>query len=268
MLYKKFFNLIRTNRDSWYSRLIGKYSLKLYKAYENDSFDFITNGEAWLIEKVACGARTVFDVGAHEGMWTKLFLSKNSDTQVYAFELIKETYEVLCAKLAGQNNVCAYNLGLSDQNRTCEAEYFPNKNYVSRIYMQKNNPVRRAQSTIIEAQLVTGSDFCLKHNIDHMDFLKIDTEGHDYYVLLGLERLIRNDAIDIIQFEYGRANIYNKTLLLDFYELLSSNYYIGKLYPKYIWFKDYSSRDENFLGPNYVCVNKTKTTIYDRLKRD
>jgi len=40
---------------------------------------------------------------------------------------------------------------------------------------------------------------------------------------------------------------------------------IGKLYPNYVDFKDYSTADEDFLGPNFVAVQKRNAVLIDLL---
>ena len=75
-----------------------------------------------------------------------------------------------------------------------------------------------------------GSDYIFKKNIDHISFLKIDIEGYKNQVLVGMGESF--DKIYVIQFEYGKPNIYAKYYLLDYFKDYSSRFFIGKLYPK------------------------------------
>ena len=43
---------------------------------------------------------------------------------------------------------------------------------------------------------------CAEHGIDRVGLLKIDTEGMEGAVLAGCERLLAEQRIDAIQFEY------------------------------------------------------------------
>ena len=96
-----------------------------------------------------------------------------------------------------------------------------------------------------------------KHGITHVDFLKLDVEGAENRVLQGFANALQDRLIDVIQFEYGRANIISKFLLYDFYVLFQKyGYKVGKIYPNYVDFREYSSDDENFLGPNYLAVRE------------
>ena len=53
----------------------------------------------------------------------------------------------------------------------------------------------------------------INNNINHIDFLKIDTEGYELNVLKVFEEYI--SYIDIIQFEYGGTFLDNNTKLID-----------------------------------------------------
>ena len=50
------------------------------------------------------------------------------------------------------------------------------------------------------------------------------------------------------------------------HELLGSHgYAVGKIYPDYVEFRDYSLDDEDFVGPNYLAVRRERAGWIDRL---
>jgi hypothetical protein len=113
----------------------------------------------------------------------------------------------------------------------------------------------RDEPEVMTLFMVDGDNYCKSRKVDSIDFLKIDTEGHEYQVLLGFKEMLTNKKIRIIQFEYGYANVLTKDLLVDFYRLLGPlGYSIGKLSPDGVDFKTYGLLDEDFKGPNYVAV--------------
>lgn len=78
--------------------------------------------------------------------------------------------------------------------------------------------------------------------------------------------MIKRGQVDVIQFEYGRANLVNRFFLSDFYEFFDTKKYaIGKLFPNYVEFAEYSHAQENFLGPNYVAVKRPLTSLIKTL---
>jgi hypothetical protein len=58
-----------------------------------------------------------------------------------------------------------------------------------------------------------------------------------------------------IQFEYGLFNLGSRTLLLDFYRLLTPfGFQIGRVRPGRVDFQPYHYRQDRFIGGNYVAV--------------
>jgi FkbM family methyltransferase len=61
--------------------------------------------------------------------------------------------------------------------------------------------------------------------INKIDFLKADVEGHEYFVLKGTEGLLKNGGIDFIQIEFGHAARAAKIYLHDIVELAARHAY-------------------------------------------
>jgi hypothetical protein len=53
----------------------------------------------------------------------------------------------------------------------------------------------------VEVDVCTLDDYTTQHNIEKIDFLKIDTEGADTWVLYGAKRLLKEKRIKHILFE-------------------------------------------------------------------
>jgi hypothetical protein len=116
---------------------------------------------------------------------------------------------------------------------------------------------------------VTGDAYCAEHGIRRIDLLKIDTEGLDLRVLRGFDHMLASGAVDVVQFEYGLANIASHTLLADFHAFLGERgFAVGKIWPREVEFRDYDPRlDENFRGPNYLAVRHARDDLIARLMR-
>jgi hypothetical protein len=104
-------------------------------------------------------------------------------------------------------------------------------------------------------RLVKGDTYCAENSIDRINFLKIDTEGHEMAVLAGFARMLAEKRVEIIQFEYGGTWLDSRTQLLDAFELLSRyGYILGKLHPRGIKvYPRYSQALETFRYSNYVA---------------
>jgi hypothetical protein len=116
-------------------------------------------------------------------------------------------------------------------------------------------------SAAFEAQIMTGDEYVARHDIDRIDFLKIDVEGTEHLVLKGFARTLAEGRIRCIQFEYGAFSIDTRVLLRDFHALLAPKYWIGKLFPTGIEFRDYSWTDEDFRFANFLCISRDQPAL-------
>jgi FkbM family methyltransferase len=239
----------------------GARAARLYlEMYENHNYEYDSNGESWLLRRIATIKPTcIFDVGANVGDWTADARAAAPKASVHSFELVPETAAKLEARFAGDVQVTANALGLLDEPGTVRVKHYPAFPAVSSI-SDFPHPLRHEW---IEALTTTGDEYCREHGITHVDLLKVDAEGSDHQVIRGFTSMLEQGAVDIVQFEYGRAAIRNHFLLADFYEFFNGvDMQIGKLYPTWVDFRAYDiHRHEDFLGPNFVAVKNSRDDL-------
>lgn len=153
----------------------------LYWNLVNDDYKHIT-------EKIAQG-RIIFDIGANIGS-TSLYFSKLSpDATIFAFEPNQETFSKLQSNLSFNRNsrILPQNIGLGD------------KNSVMKLFeVDENNPGMNrilpdgSQFPFTTIQIERLDDFCKRHEINKIDFMKIDVEGFEYAVLEGGQNIIKS----------------------------------------------------------------------------
>jgi hypothetical protein len=94
-------------------------------------------------------------------------------------------------------------------------------------------------------------------NINHINFLKIDIEGHELKAFEGFGDYLSGDFIDFIQFEYGGANLDSHSSLMDIYKLLESkDFEIAKIMPYGLELRKYQPFMDNFQYSNYIAISK------------
>ncbi|HLI82761.1 MAG TPA: FkbM family methyltransferase [Bryobacteraceae bacterium] len=229
-----------------------------------ENHDIRTNGEAYLLTTLGAEAKAVADVGANRGLWTLEAARSCPNARIYSSEVVSETREELRANVAGQERVTVLDFGLADHSGTERVKYYPKRSAVSSFY-----DYPRGEPSIWRNERVeTGDWFLEQFGIASVDLLKVDTEGADLRVLRGFEGALSKGAIAVVQFEYGFAAVLARTLLIDFYEFLGSKgYQIGKLHSNGVDFAPYELRNENFFGPNFVAVHRSRNEIAWRLRR-
>lgn len=238
------------------SILFSKFLFKLFNFIENnENCDMLKNGEANFIKFILKNYDNkfiFFDVGANKGDYSNIILELNNSNKNLSgnlFEPVPKCYEILNKKFKSDYFV-VNNLACSNISKKINF-YFNSKDSHSSLFDWEKN------SKKITVNCIKLVDYIKYNKINKINLLKIDAEGNDLFVLKGLEKKLDNKLIDFIQFEYGIPNIYSKTYLKDFYDLLENNgFIIGKLMPNNIEIRKYSHYMENFHNSNYVAVSK------------
>lgn len=255
---------IRKHSGKPIGRAVQRISYAIYRESNNPGYHFADNGELHVLQAFSAvsGHKTVLDVGANIGEWSKACVNLlGNRANVYAFEPSNRSFEKLRLNTQDWENIRPFQIGLSITD--CELDILASDSVPQKSSVEAESA--KATSPQIEdyrkerQRFVRGDGFCRDQGLEHIHFLKIDTEGHDLQVLAGFERTIANDRVDVIQFEYNRLNIFTKYTLNDFYKMLNekftqSGYLIGRIYPSGVLFKPYSVYDENFVDGNFLAV--------------
>jgi len=174
----------------------------------------------------------VFDIGAHIGNYSKLVRNFSKKAKIYAFEPNPLTFRKL-EENAKSYNFTAFCLGCGEKDGRFKLYDYNNQDATPHATFCKNviEKIHSSPSIETEAGVVRLDNFIANElRIKKIDLLKIDTEGYDFMVLKGAQRLICENAIDIIQFEFNEMNIISRVFFKDFVDLLF-NYEFYRLLP-------------------------------------
>ena len=241
----------------------------LNRALGDNNGNMETNGEFFLLRQILCSQRDsedknfiVFDVGANVGEWTTSLLDiakgLRGEGHVHCFEPAPATFSKLQSAMARdrpREKVLCVNAGLSDSDGTMELYINEEKSGVNSFYNRRLEGLGISYDERETVQVTTADNYCRENNISHIDFLKVDVEGHELAVMRGAIGMLKKQAIDYIQFEYGGCWIDSRILFLDMYDFLTSfGYIIGKIMPQGIEFYDkYDQRLETFQMANFLA---------------
>jgi FkbM family methyltransferase len=234
---------------------ILKRHTNLFKGENNNVLE--TNGESRFLLNNLHLCKIIFDVGANVGDWSQIALSGKKDIQLHSFEPCKKAFKELISKKFPDNVHCN-NIGLSSKKQTLPIYGIEGRSSWNSLY-QREELSKLGLGTIKKIEdisLITLEQYCKQNNIDHIDFLKIDVEGHEMETLNGGRLLFEQKKINIVQFEYGGCNIDSRTLLKDFFKFFEKfNYGLYKIYPQHIrLIKEYSQELENFQYQNWIAI--------------
>jgi len=163
----------------------------------------------------------LFDIGAHKGESIKFFIKNFKIQKLYSFEPSQINFKSLeknLKKIQTKNTaVKIENLALGSENKNViikhfsesssstindvdvNSKYFKKKSFL--LFKKKNNKFYEDE----RAKQIKLCDYIYQNKISKIDFLKIDTEGYEMNVLLGLENQL--SKISIIMFEHHYDNM-------------------------------------------------------------
>lgn len=100
-------------------------------------------------------------------------------------------------------------------------------------------------------------NYCSENEIEHINLLKIDIEGHELDVFAGANNMFNKKAIDIVTFEFGGCNIDTRSFFQDFwYFFLGCNMKLLRITPSGYLFpiKSYNEIYEQFRTTNFIAL--------------
>lgn len=150
----------------------------------------------------------IFDVGANIGQSAKEYAKHFPNATIYCFEPISKTFEILDKKLARKKNVHCFKLAFGAQEGEIEVP-LQELSLENTLLDHPELDCAGADSKTEVVIISTIEKFCQEHGIEHIDFLKIDTEGYDLEVLKGAQSLMDAGRVTYVQVETG-MNHYNK----------------------------------------------------------
>lgn len=202
----------------------------------------------------------LFDVGANKGAYTRALLNafgESVDT-IFCFEPSEELVKsFLCFN---DSRVFVINNALGRTKGIVPFYVSESDTGLGSLTKRRLNHFGIEMKKVQDVQLITLDDFVASNDIDHIDLLKLDVEGHELDILEGAKKLLLQNKIGCIQFEFGGCNIDTRTFFQDFWYLLTEDHEfdIYRIAPLgTIKVSRYREMDEMFITTNYIAVNKS-----------
>ena len=168
----------------------------------------------------------LLDIGAHRGESINLFLNNMKVKKIISFEASPINFEFLrkkqkiYSKKFSDTEIIIENIALGSENKMMEFKHFnesssstiKNINEESKYFKRKFNLLNLFNKGKIyqtfKIKIQNLKEYIENNNITTIDFLKIDTEGYEYEILLGLEDMIK--LVKVIMFEHHYDNMLKK----------------------------------------------------------
>ncbi|MDT9235977.1 FkbM family methyltransferase [Limnospira sp. PMC 917.15] len=213
--FKNYDNYHQLILDSKYVLIKENQNLRNgYAIFANKNSLFLNEiNEQKLVKNIVTSGMTVFDVGANRGDYSILFSKLIGQSgKVYTFEPTSAIFQKLQERINERHltNVNLFQKAVFSSNQIIKFNEFPEEYSVwnSIGVPEMSNPLNPQEKIpIVKTEMVEAvaiDSFCEEHDIESIDYFKIDVEGAEYDVLLGAKKLLERNAIRFIQFEISQ----------------------------------------------------------------
>lgn len=245
--------LFMNRKHPRYSRILFKFCSRYVNfCYGDNNFDRVTNGEHRLLREIIPHSDVIFDIGANTGSYSQDILDIKK-VSIHAFEPDPRAFEKLKEKSVRAND-CA--IGKEPGRMTLNLH--KNKTVLNSLL---NIHSDADLSSKAEVKIDTVDNYAEANNVNRIDFMKIDVEGYEFFVLQGAREMLRRKAVDFIQFEFSGATVSSRAFLKDFIDFFTDlGYTLYRIKPfsieKVIYFPD----QERFTLTNYIAIRNGAST--------
>lgn len=232
----------------------------LYKGECNPNME--TNGERNFLRKIVVHKKfnCIFDIGSNEGEYSEYLVSIKPNVVVHCFEPNKAAFNILKDKFCKMDKVKCNNVALGEKLEKKLLYSNPGATTFSSFHYFIDD--KDDFSELNEVTVFTLDNYCENNNINKIDLMKIDTEGHELFVLKGGRQLFEKKDVEIVQFEYGHAALPARVLFSDIVKFfVDLEYVVYKIQPSG-WEKiTYSPWMEGCPYANFFAVKKDSYLI-------
>jgi FkbM family methyltransferase len=225
--------------------------------YENDNL----SGEGHFLSRVLRDylpkdrAPVFVDVGANVGDYSATLLDNYPESRIVAVEPHVANVKRLSERLP---NIETFNTALgsevselllfdrSDCDGSCHAS----------LYEEVITELHKIPSVEHRVHVNTLDQLAEDLQIDTIDLLKIDTEGHELEVLKGASKLLARNAVPLIHLEFNEMNLISRVFLRDIRRHLQGYRFYRLLPTSMIEIPDRSVLSEIFAYQNVICVRQ------------
>jgi len=182
------------------------------------------------------------DVGSHMGTYSDLIIKNFKNCKIFMFEPQTNIFKKIKTKYKNKKNIKIYNCAISD--RSTQKRMYINEHGLtsglSRLDLKNNKYLqlkaklfgRTASEMILKKPKVkTKKLFTIikSQNINKIDLVKIDTEGHEFEVLKGIGKKIKNIKYILIEFHNDKIYLSYSPKKIHNY-LIKNNFELENIY--------------------------------------
>lgn len=200
-----------------------------------------------------------FDVGGNIGWYTLCCDSIfEGAATIHTFEPSKTTFQEMEKNIGTKPNIYCHNIGLGDMQKEVNLYSQGSLSGEASVFKRNLEHININFDHEEKIQISTIDNFCSENKITDITLLKLDIEWGEYNALSWAKWMLTGKHIQYIQFEFGWTGIDARIYFKDFWDLLSHDYSIYRILPRWLYKIDkYEEVLEIFFCVNFFCELKT-----------
>jgi FkbM family methyltransferase len=175
-----------------------------------------------------------FDVGANEGQSIERFKKINPQSNIHSFEPHPGLCKKLVQNFSTDKSIKINNLGVADIKNELYFNIYKYNQISSFVPVDKNSKFSKSRilssksneeefKSTVKIDITNIDSYCEENNISEIDFIKIDTQGYESKILLGMEKMLSKEKVSIIELELILGFAYEKSFSFYDYEKILNN---------------------------------------------
>lgn len=215
----------KTSRHLLNAYLINKGYCFDWEYVSGKSKNNLFQGENIFLSKLDyLNIKNCIDVGANIGHFSKEVL-KNKNTNVVAFEPLPACSEpLLIMQNEYRQRFIFFKYALSNKNDFEYINFGDSKSPLASLetMIDKIDYVKINNTNQIKVELKKLDNYINDDNFKNIDFIKIDTEGHESKVIEGGINFINKHRVKLIQIEFNWHHLFTHNTIFQFSEMLKN----------------------------------------------
>lgn len=200
--------------------------------------------------------KIAIDIGGNIGEYTAELRRINPDLEIHTFEPAQTNIVKLNERFGKDKNIYIVPFAVSDKAERTTLYSDQAGSGLGSLVQRRLDHFNIDFNVKESIQTIRFEDYW-KNNLSgrHLDIVKIDIEGHEYFALSGFGDAIQH--VSAVQFEFGGCNIDTRTYFQDFwYFFKNNNFLLYRITPFGLQeIPRYRESDEFFSTTNFIAVS-------------
>ena len=227
---------------------------------------FKDSGEKFFINLIRDELKLSLDIGANVGNYTEMLLS-DTNSKVISFEPLPKAFDKLkLIKSDYKDRLEIHNVAIGIKDEVLELFYGTEKSEKASLMkdLEKISFIKEQNKNKVSVQVRQLDYFQNYFKDEVIDFIKIDTEGFEYEVLMGAKNILEIHQPKFIQVEFNWHQLIKKQTLHNFSELIKFSD-VFKILPygnKLLHIDPFRPENNIYHLSNYVFIRKDISDKY------